>query len=195
MPDDVDGEILARFVHGDRDAFERIFRQYEREVYRWILRIVRNAPAAEDALVEAFWRAYRSRARFDSSRSFGPWMRRIATNAALDQVNAAHRRAWIPLDEAGRVPPSGSVGRVPPSAGAAGQGGPADTDGIADSIRRAFLALPPKLHVVATLALIEELPHAEIADALDVPIGTVKSRLFRATRLLRKELARAGVHT
>jgi len=49
--------------------------------------------------------------------------------------------------------------------------------------------------VVARLALLDERPHAEIADALNVPIGTVKSRLFRATRLLRKELARAGVHT
>src|SRR5688572_11193189 len=111
MPDDVDGDLLARFVHGDRDAFERIFGQYEHEVYRWILRIVGERSAAEDALVEAFWRAYRSRARFDPSRSFGAWMRRIATNAALDQVKAAQRRAWIPLDDAGRVPPSGSVGR------------------------------------------------------------------------------------
>src|SRR5687768_14224693 len=117
MPDDVEGDLLARFVHGDRDAFERIFRQYEREVYRWILRIVGERSAAEDALVEAFWRAYRSRARFDPSRSFGAWMRRIATNAALDQVKAAQRRAWVPLDD---------VGRVPPSAGAAGRGGPAD---------------------------------------------------------------------
>ena len=188
MPDDVDGDLLARFVHGDRDAFERIFRQYERDVYRWILRIVRDQSAAEDALVEAFWRAYRSRARFDPARGFGAWMRRIATNAALDQVKAAQRRAWVPLDDAG--------GRVPPGTGAAGRGGPADTDGvIADSIRRAFHGLPAKLQVVARLALIEEQPHAEIADALNVPIGTVKSRLFRATRLLRKELARAGVHT
>src|SRR5687767_5792586 len=68
MPDDLDGDLLARFVHGDRDAFERIFRQYEHEVYRWILRIVGERSAAEDALVEAFWRAYRSRARFDPCR-------------------------------------------------------------------------------------------------------------------------------
>src|SRR5687767_3211923 len=143
MPDDLDGDLLARFVHGDRDAFERIFRQYEREVYRWILRIVGERSAAEDALVEAFWRAYRSRAGFDPSRSFGAWMRRIATNAALDQVKAAQRRAWVPLDD---------VVRVPPSAGAAGQGGPADFV-EAGAITRAFHALPPKLQVVATLAL------------------------------------------
>ena len=188
MPDVDEGELLARFVHGDRDAFERIFRRYEREVYRWILRIVREPTAAEDALIEAFWRAYRSRARFDPSRGFGAWMRRIATNAALDQVKAAQRRNWVPLDDAATA--SGSA------AGSASRN-PAHTadPALADSVARAFRALPPKLQVVATLALIEECPHAEIADALDVPLGTVKSRLFRATRLLREELTRLGVHT
>ena len=185
MPDVDEGEWLARFVHGDRDAFERIFRRYEREVYRWILRIVREPPAAEDALIEAFWRAYRSRARFDPSRGFGAWMRRIATNAAIDQVKAAQRRNWVPLDDVATA--SASV------AGSASRHSAHTAEVTA--ITRAFRALPPKLQVVATLALVEECPHAEIADALDVPIGTVKSRLFRATRLLRQELTRLGVHT
>jgi RNA polymerase sigma-70 factor, ECF subfamily len=177
MPDDVEGDLLDRFVHGDRGAFEVLFRRFERDVFRWILRIVRDRAAAEDALVEAFWRCYRSRARFDPARSFGGWMRRIATHAAIDQLKATRRRAWVPLDQA----PFAAAHR-----------GPADT--LADDMARAFRSLPPKLQVVATLALIEERSQAEIADALDVPIGTVKSRLFRATRLLRTELARLGVH-
>ena len=184
MQDEPDGELLRRFAHGDREAFEALFRQFEREVYRWIMRIVREPGAAEDALIESFWRAYRGCARFDPSRSFGAWMRRIATNCAIDQLNAARRRKWLPLD---------TVGRVPPSIGAT-LGGPGDPD-LADHIRRAFAALPPKLRVVATLALIEELPQAEIADALGVPLGTVKSRLFRATRELREAFIRLGVHT
>ena len=89
MPDAVDRELLQRFVQGDEAAFESLFRQFEAEVYGWILRITRDPAAAEDALVDAFWRAYRSRARFDASRSFGAWMRRIATNAALDQLHLA----------------------------------------------------------------------------------------------------------
>ena len=71
MPDEVDRDLLERFVQGDSAAFELLFRQFERDVFGWILRIVRDTSAAEDALVEAFWRAYRGRARFDSSRSFG----------------------------------------------------------------------------------------------------------------------------
>ena len=187
MQDEPDRELLRRFAHGDRDAFEALFRQFEREVYRWVLRIVREPQAAEDVVIETFWRAYRGRARFDPSRSFGAWMRRIATNAAIDQLNAARRRKWIPLDDLGRVPPS-------PEGVRGGPDGPADPD-LASHIRRAFASLPPKLRVVATLALIEELPQAEIAAALGVPLGTVKSRLFRATRALREELVRLGVQT
>ena len=71
MSDEPDGSLLKRFVQGDQDAFESLFRHYEHDVYGWIMRIVRDANAAEDGLVEAFWRAYRGRARFDSTRSFG----------------------------------------------------------------------------------------------------------------------------
>lgn len=188
MPDEPGHEFLQRFVHGDRVAFEALFRTYQHEVLRWALRILRDRSAADDVLVEAFWRAFRSCARFDPSRSFGAWMRRITTHVAIDHLNAARRRAWVSLDDSA----SNRVGRGPLGEGHIACGGPAD--GAADDIERAFHTLPPKLRVVATLALIEECSLAEIAEALDVPIGTVKSRLFRATRHLRKELARQGVH-
>ena len=175
MPDEVDGALLERFVRGDEDAFESLFRQFEHEVFGWILRIVRDPGAAEDVMVEAFWRAYRGRARFDSSRSFGAWMRRIATNAALDQLGVARRDALRRTQDAPRPAPT-----------------PA-SDSLAESIQIAFRRLPAKLQIVATLALIEEQPYAEIADALDLPLGTVKSRVFRATRALREELARMGI--
>lgn len=175
MPDEVDGALLERFVQGDQDAFESLFRQFEREVFGWIVRIVRDSSAAEDVLVETFWRAYRGRARFDSSRSFGAWIRRIATNAALDQLAVARRNAERRSEHS----------PTPTSTPA--------TDSLRESMQIAFRRLPPKLQIVATLALIEEQPYAEIADALGLPIGTVKSRVFRATRALREELARLGV--
>ena len=190
-----DRELLERFVNGNRDAFEALFRHYEREVYRWTMRIVREAGAAEDAVVESFWRAYRGRARFDPSRSFGAWMRRIATRVAIDQLNARRRRRWILFTDVGRVPPRiETLGGAPASIARTGYTDTTDFE-LTGQIRSAFAGLPPKLRVVATLALIEECPLGEIADALDVPLGTVKSRLFRATRLLRDELSRLGVHT
>ena len=177
MTDEPDRDLLERFVRGDEDAFESLFRRFERDVHYWILRIVRDSNAAEDILAEAFLRAYRGRARFDCSRSFGAWMRRIATNAALDHVNRARRERAM-LSPTDLPAPASAVDR--------------DTV-VRKSIREAFQRLPPKLQVVATLALIEERPHAEIADALGIPIGTVKSRLFRATRALRNHLVRLGV--
>lgn len=175
MPDEPSGDLLDRFVHGDQTAFETLFQQFEGEVYRWALQIVRDGSAAEDVVVDAFWRAYRGRARFDRSRSFGAWMRRIATNAALDHVRAARSRIQgHPADDT-----------LP---------APAGTDrGVAESVALAFRRLPPKLQIVATLALIEQQPYTEIADALHVPLGTVKSRVFRAIQSLKKELARLGI--
>jgi RNA polymerase sigma-70 factor, ECF subfamily len=177
MSDEIGTELLRRFIAGDHDAFETIFRQYHREVFLWIVRIVRDASAAEDVLVEAFWRVYRARARFDCSRSFGAWMRRIATNAALDHLKSA-RSLTNHFVSGDRYEGKTSVDR--------------ETN---EAVARAFRRLPPKLRIVATLALIEELPNADIADALDVPVGTVKSRLFRATTSLRKELIRSGIRS
>ena len=94
MADEPDGELLRRFVQGDRDAFEALFAAFHGEVHRWALRIVRDGSAADDVVVDAFWRAYRGRARFDASRSFGAWMRRIATNVAIDQLNALLVFPW-----------------------------------------------------------------------------------------------------
>jgi len=175
MLDELDGDLLGRFAKGDPDAFEELFRRFQTEVHHWILQIVRDTSMAEDALVEAFWRAYRGRARFDPSRSFGGWMRRIATNVAHDHLKAARARAgWSTADDRTPAPsgPDRELGEV---------------------VALAFRRLSPKLQVVATLAPIEERPYAEIADALDLSVGTIKSRVFRATRALRKELARLGI--
>ena len=175
MAGELDGDLLRRFVDGEPAAFEALFRRFSPEVYRWILRIVRDASAADDALVEAFWRAHRSRARFDPSRSFGAWMRRIATHTAIDHLR--RRRAAAHVQQADdRIPAREAV----------------DPD-VAALVARAFASLSPKLQVVATLALVDGRPYEEIADALGVPVGTVKSRVFRATRALRAELTRLGV--
>jgi RNA polymerase sigma-70 factor (ECF subfamily) len=183
MPDGLDADLLERFVHGDQAAFESLFRQFERDVYRWIVRIVRDRAAADDVLVEAFWRAYRGRARFDVSRSFGAWMRRIATNAALDHLRAVRGQAgWRTADDSIPAPARQKEGLKEGL-----------KEELNESIAAAFRRLPPKLHVVAMLALVDEQPYAEIADALNLPVGTIKSRVFRATRLLRKELARLGI--
>jgi RNA polymerase sigma-70 factor (ECF subfamily) len=173
-------ELLERFALGDLEAFETLFRQFQGQIYAWILCIVRDAGAAEDLTVETFWRVYRARTRFDVTRDFGVWARRIATNAARDHLKAVRREVSLRQNE---TTESG--------------GGPAPDSvvqrDIQNAIRHAFRRLPARLQAVATLALIEERPYSEIAQALGISVAAVKSREFRAVRLLRKELKRLGV--
>ena len=177
MPNELAGDLPTRFVQGDLDAFESIFKQFEVEVYRWVLRIVRDPAGAEEVVVEAFWRAYRGRARFDPARSFGAWIRTIATNVARDYIRSARRSPQADSSMEEMVAP------------------PAVDPGVSEAVAIAFGGLPGTLRIVATLALIEERPYAEIAEALGVPVGTVKSRVFRAIRLLRQELIRQGIRS
>jgi len=169
-------DLLQQFAHGDLAAFEMLFRQYQSEVYRWTVRIVRDPGAAEDLTIETFWRIYKAHARFDPTRSFAAWARKIATNAALDYLKTARPEVALLQDF--------------PARGAAD---PVIQRDIREHTQRAFRQLPAKLQVAATLALIEELPHKEVAEALGISVGAVKLRVFRALRQLRKNLKLLGV--
>ncbi len=169
-------ELLNRFAQGDLQAFEALFRQFQREVYGWVLRIVRDPGIAEDLTVETFWRIYRARARFDPEASFGPWARRIATNLAID-----HLRRRRPAQELPEQLPQEDAPN------------PALQQEMREQIQRAFRRLPANLQAAATLALIEERPYREIADALGTSEGAVRLRVFRAVRIVRKQLDRMGI--
>jgi RNA polymerase sigma-70 factor (ECF subfamily) len=169
-------DLLARFAAGDREAFEALFRRGQADVYRWIVRIVRDRAAAEDLTVETFWRIYRARARFEPTGNFNGWARRIATNVAIDYLRSARPEVGL-LDDVAASPESD----------------PVEQHDLSRAIRGAFARLPPRLRVAATLALIEEQPYADIAAALDISVPAVKSRVFRAMRVLRRRLERQGV--
>jgi len=169
-------ELLERFASGDLEAFEALFRQHQKEVYAWIVRIVRDTGIAEDLTVETFWRIYKSRARFNPAGNFRAWARRIATNAALDHLRHARREIELPEDL--------------PTARTAD---PAIRRETRERLKRAFFQLPAKYRLVATLALIEEEPYNDIAEAAGISVALVKVRVFRAVRMLRKKLNTLGV--
>jgi RNA polymerase sigma-70 factor, ECF subfamily len=169
-------ELLRRFVEGDMAAFETIFREAEPDIYRWLLRMVRDPAIAEDLAIETFWRVYRSRATFDWTQSFQAWARRIATNVARDHLRRRPREMGLPQSLS-----------TPP------QPDPAVSQDIARKVRQAIAALPPRHRIVVVLALVDEVPYSEIADALGLPVGTVKSRVFHAVRRLRRRLRRLGI--
>jgi RNA polymerase sigma factor (sigma-70 family) len=167
--------LLEQFTGGELAAFETLFRQHQGDVYRWIVRIVRNPALAEDLTIETFWRIYRAHARFDPARSFGAWARRIATNVAIDHLKSARHEVELRND-------IGAPTQVDPGAQAEMQ----------TALARAFRSLPAKLQAAATLALLEDRPQEEVGEALGISASAVKSRVFRATRLLRKKLRRMG---
>lgn len=175
MPDD-SSNVLDLFRSGDVDAFETLFHLHQRAVYAWILRIVRNAAEAEDLTVETFWRIFCARARFDPRRGFEPWARRIATRVALDRLRRRRPETELPDDFAA----------------------PQEFDpGVRAEIRlriaQAFARLPARLRIAALLAVVEERPHKEVAEALGISVAAVKVRVFRALRLLRKDLEHQGI--
>ena len=135
--------VLDRFRQGDVDAFETLFRTHQRSVFGWVLRIVRDAGAAEDVTVEAFWRMHRAHARFDPARGFEPWARRVATHAALDWLRRRKPESSVPPEMWESVPAPGATDA-------------AVTAEIRQKTAAAFGRLPAKLRVAAVLAVVEE---------------------------------------
>lgn len=173
-------DVLVQFRQGDPDAFESLFRHYQSAVYGWILRIVRNTSVAEDLTVESFWRIHQAHARFDVNRGFEGWARRIATHVALDWLRTQHPTSALPAEYAENLP-------------APSQGDPAIAAEIRCKTAQAFSRLSPALRVAAVLAVVEEQPLKVVAEALGISVAAVKVRVFRALRLLRKDLELQGI--
>ena len=167
---------LEAFRQGDVDAFEALFRLHQRAVYAWILRIVRMASIAEELTAESFLRIYQARARFNPAYGFEGWARRIATRVALDWMRTAHVDLELPAEIASAEKSDAAV-----------------TAEIRREVLLALNRLPPKLRIAAMLAVVEERPQKEVAQALGISVAAVKVRVFRALRLLRKDLERAGI--
>jgi RNA polymerase sigma-70 factor (ECF subfamily) len=159
-------------------------KRYERRVYAVAARVLRRHDLADDVAQEAFLRAWLALATFDLARPFGPWICRIAANLAVNHVRSPRAREEGLLDE----PSSGeSAGPDPLEQVLAEE---ADR-----ALEQALGSLPPEQRAVLTLRVVEDLSYKEIASALDLPLGTVMSRLARGreklARALRPDLARA----
>jgi RNA polymerase sigma-70 factor (ECF subfamily) len=180
---------LAR--SGDREAFGRLVRRYQRRVYATTLHILNNHGDADDATQETFVRAYRGLTSFDGRADFFTWLYRIAVNTALNGLrstkrgNALAQRGGTEAEHVGGAPEAlGRIARNPAQHVQAS----ADVRQVLDAIAE----LSPTLRVTLVLATIEELPHKQIAELLDIPEGTVAWRVNEARRLLRQRLTEAA---
>jgi RNA polymerase sigma-70 factor (ECF subfamily) len=183
---EVDQQLVERAQRGDKRAFELLVMKYQRKLGRLLSRMVRDAAEVEDVTQEAFIKAYRALPNFRGESAFYTWLYRIAINTAKNYLVSMGRRAPTTtgfdheeaesFDDAEALrdtatPENELMGRE-----------------IADTVNRAVAALPEDLRTAITLREIEGLSYEEIAGVMNCPIGTVRSRIFRAREAIAAEL-------
>ena len=173
----LDADVVERFRRGDDEAVRLVYREYGRLVYAVALRVLGQRELAEEAAQQSFVQAWRAAPSFDGDRPLGPWLATIARRVAIDIHRREARRATMDIDD---VPAGhGALITLPPSPDAIHE---------AWAVREAVDALPADEHEVVRLQHLEGFTHSEIAERLGVPVGTVKSRSFRAHKRLAARL-------
>ncbi|MFC7062955.1 RNA polymerase sigma factor SigW [Halobacillus seohaensis] len=170
---------------GDQSAFEDVVSFYQNKVYHICYRMIGNSYEAEDLAQEAFIRAYTNIASFDENRKFSTWLYRIATNLTIDRIRKRKPDYYLDAEI------KGTDGLDMYSQLAVDQALPeeeVESLELQTHIHREILALPPKYRSVIVLRYLDELALQEISEVLDIPIGTVKTRVHRGREALRRRL-------
>jgi RNA polymerase sigma-70 factor, ECF subfamily len=173
-----DDALMQRVREGDDDAFSEIVDRYKDSLVNYLTHLVRSRDRAEEIAQDAFVRLYRHAANYREQDRLGPYLFRIATNLTVTEVRRAKR--WTLLLP--RLHASTSQSTPSPDANLI-------TDEIQRHVNAALERLPLKFRAPLVLFEIEEWSYEEIGAALELPIGTVKSRISRARELLRRTLA------
>jgi len=173
----IDQKLVVRVQKGDKAAFDLLVRKYQHKVAKLVARFVRDRSEVDDVTQEAFIKAYRAIGGFRGESAFYTWLYRIAVNTAKNY-----------LDSLGRRPPNSDVEVEGAELIASGEGLRDQatperallTDEIAATVNRVVESLPEDLRTAIVLREIDGLSYEEIAQVMDCPIGTVRSRIFRA---------------
>lgn len=181
-----DEQLLIRYREtGDRELFSQLVQRYERELFNYLNRYMGNAEMAEDAFQATFLQVHLKCEQFEEGRRFRPWLYAIATNKAIDSQRRNRRHRIASLDQ--------STGRHDDDQGtlvdfvSSDNPDPVDVaENLEDQlwVRKEFDALPEHLREVVGLVYFQGLKYREAADALEIPVGTVKSRLHTAVSKL-----------
>lgn len=178
-----DADLLRRHLEGDPVAFAAIINRHRRELFNFLVRFLGDPALAEDVFQEAFLQLYLSAATFDQERRLKPWLFTIATNKARDALRSRTRRQTAPLDAtvAGSEDDRGTYADLMPSNIPSPQED-AQNQETRQAVQRIVNEMPENLRAVLLLAYFHELPYKDVADILDLPLGTVKSRLHAAVK-------------
>jgi len=177
-----DEDLLIRFCKGQKEAFGVLVRRYERELFGYLRRYLGDSTLAEDVFQNTFLQVYVKSGQYEPGRPVRPWLYTIATNQAIDALRRQGRHQALSLDQGREELADGDLRSLMETLESRGPG-PADAAEGAerrDRVRASVDRLPDFLRQVLVLAYYQGLKYREIADILDIPVGTVKSRLHAA---------------
>ncbi|HQU50385.1 MAG TPA: RNA polymerase sigma factor RpoE [Casimicrobiaceae bacterium] len=183
---EVDQQLVERAQRGDKRAFELLVMKYQRKLGRLLSRMVRDPGEVEDVTQEAFIKAYRALPNFRGESAFYTWLYRIAINTAKNYLVALGRRA--PTSTEFDHEEAESFEEAVGLRDAATPEGELLGREIAQTVNKAMDALPEDLRTAISLREIEGLSYEEIANVMNCPIGTVRSRIFRAREAIAADL-------
>lgn len=176
-----DDEIVRLCQQGRQEGFSQLLRAYQGRVYRRAYSFLRNREDALDATQDVFLRLLPAISRFRTGSPLWPWLRRITTNTCLNRLRAeANRPETVPWDRA--------IDEIKTEAGETNPETAAELAWDRDLLDRALAELPPLQRIVVVLRHEEDLTYEQIADITNLPLGTVKTYLFRARKRLRESL-------
>lgn len=177
-----DAQMVTRVLAGDRDAYRIIVRRYQNRLHAMVLGMVRNQEDARDITQNAFIKAYESLSSFRIESSFYTWLYRIAMNLAIDHCRRGQRRKTSSFDE--KIGSNEEDGPIDPLPAPDNPQKALQRKELQERIFAALEQLPEEHREVVLLREVEGFSYKEIADMLDLPEGTVMSRLFYARKKL-----------
>ena len=181
-----DLSLVRRVQRGERGAYDLLVLKYQHKVVKLVMRYLRNPADAEDVAQEAFVKAYRALPQFRGDSAFYTWLYRIAINTAKNALAARERNpVSYELDLQGNDDSSDMVSRLKDPETPEGL---ALTEEIRDTVNHAIEELPEDLRTAIVLRELEGMSYEEIAASMDCPVGTVRSRIFRAREAIDRRL-------
>jgi len=184
----VDQELVERVQRGEKAAFDVLVRKYQHKVIKLVTRYVYDQGDAMDVAQEAFIKAYRALPRFRGDSAFYTWLYRIAINTAKNHVMARRRQPFINETDVGDGEQDNGESRLV-AVDHDSPEGHALSDEIRDRVLQTIEALPEDLRTAIMLRELDGLSYEQIAQTMACPVGTVRSRLFRAREAIDRELA------
>lgn len=181
QPGRLDEQLLDDYRHGDAAAFALLVSRYQRELYHFLVRFLGNRASAEDVFQETFLQVHQSAEQFDPQRRFRPWLFTIAANKARDLMRSNSRRPTNPLqasispsdDESGEfIDLMKSASELP--------GEPLEKQELQQLVHATVVGMPDHLREILLLSYFHQFPYKQISEILEIPLGTVKSRLHAA---------------